>query len=85
MWISDITYVYTTQGWLNVAAILDPWSRLVVGWAVGESLAGDLVVRALNQVLTRRTPPADLLYHSDCGVQYACHNFRQALTRILHR
>ena len=80
MWTSDITYVQTGEGWLYVAAVLDLWSRKIVGWAVGDSLAADLVIRALDQALTRRTPPAGLLYHSDRGVQYACRDFRQVLS-----
>jgi len=67
--VSDITYVRTAEGWLYVAAILDLYSRRIVGWATGASLAADLVLAALAMALRHRRPPAGLLYHSDRGVQ----------------
>ena len=77
--MSDITYVRTAEGWLYVAAILDLYSRRIVGWASGASLAAELVLAALAMALRHRRPPAGLLYHSDRGVQYACGDFRAAL------
>ena len=77
--MSDITYVRTAEGWLYVAAILDLYSRRIVGWASGASLAAELVLAALAMALHHRRPPAGLLYHSDRGVQYACGDFRAAL------
>jgi transposase InsO family protein len=79
VWVSDITYVRTAEGWLYVAAILDLYSRRIVGWATGASLAAELVLAALAMALLHRRPPAGLLYHSDRGVQYACGDFRTAL------
>ena len=79
VWVSDITYVRTAEGWLYVAAILDLYSRRIVGWASGASLAAALVLSALAMALRHRHPPAGLLYHSDRGVQYACGDFRAAL------
>jgi transposase InsO family protein len=79
VWVSDITYVRTAEGWLYVAAILDLYSRRIVGWATGASLAAELVLSALAMALLHRRPPAGLLYHSDRGVQYACGDFRTAL------
>jgi transposase InsO family protein len=79
VWVSDITYVRTAEGWLYVAAILDLYSRRIVGWASGASLAAELVLAALAMALRHRRPPAGLLYHSDRGVQYACGDFRAAL------
>jgi transposase InsO family protein len=79
VWVSDITYVRTAEGWLYVAAIMDLYSRRIVGWATGASLAAELVLRALAMALLHRRPPAGLLYHSDRGVQYACGDFRAAL------
>ena len=79
IWVSDMTYVRTAEGWLYVAAILDLYSRRIVGWATGESLAAELVLAALAMALRPRRPPAGLLYHSDRGVQYACGDFRAAL------
>jgi putative transposase len=80
VWVSDITYVRTAEGWLYVAAILDLYSRRIVGWASGASLAAELVLAALAMARLHRRPPAGLLYHSDRGVQYACGDFRAALT-----
>ena len=80
VWVSDITYVRTAEGWLYVAAVLDLYSRRIVGWATGASLAAELVLAALAMALQHRRPPAGLLYHSDRGVQYACGDFRAALT-----
>ena len=79
VWVSDITCVRTDEGWLYVAAIMDLYSRRIVGWATGGSLAAELVLRALAMALRHRRPPAGLLYHSDRGVQYACGDFRGAL------
>jgi transposase InsO family protein len=79
VWVSDITYVRTAEGWLYVAAILDLYSRRIVGWATGASLAAELVLAALAMARLHRRPPAGLLYHSDRGVQYACGDFRAAL------
>ena len=79
VWVSDITYVRTVEGWLYVAAILDLYSRRIVGWSTGASLATELVLAALAMALRHRRPPAGLLYHSDRGVQYACGDFRAAL------
>ena len=73
------SYVRTAEGWLYVAASLDLYSRRIVGWATGASLAAELALRALAMALRHRRPPAGLLYHSDRGVQYACGDFRAAL------
>jgi transposase InsO family protein len=79
-WVTDITYLSTGEGWLYLAAILDVWSRKVVGWACGPTLHVSLVLAALNQARRNRRPPPGLLHHSDQGVQYACHEYRNALT-----
>ncbi len=79
VWVSDITYVRTAEGWLYVAAILDLYSRRIVGWATDASLAAGMVLRALAMARHHRRPPLGLLYHSDRGVQYACGDFRTAL------
>ena len=65
VWVSDITYVATRQGWLFLVVILDLFSRLVVGWKLGESLEAGLVATALQNALTRREPPRGLIFHSD--------------------
>jgi transposase InsO family protein len=79
MWVADITYVSTAQGWVYLAAILDLYSRRVVGWAVSQQINTALVMMALNMALCHRQPPAGLLFHSDRGVQYASGEYRQAL------
>jgi len=78
-WMTDITYLDTGEGWLYLAAILDVWSRKVVGWAVGPTLHVSLVLGALDQARRQRRPSPGLLHHSDQGVQYACNDYRQAL------
>jgi putative transposase len=78
-WITDITYLDTGEGWLYLAAILDAWSKKVVGWAAGPTLHVSLVLAALALAKRNRRPPPGLLHHSDQGVQYACEEYRQAL------
>lgn len=79
IWVSDITYVSTDEGWLYVAGILDAHSRRVVGWAMGDSLSTDLPLRALQMALHHRQPSEDLLHHSDRGCQYASERYREQL------
>jgi transposase InsO family protein len=79
VWVADITYVNTAEGWLYVAAVVDRWTRRCVGWAMSESLATTLPLAALNMALTQRHPPTGLIHHSDRGVQYASECYRQAL------
>lgn len=78
-WMTDITYLRTAEGWLYLAAILDVWSRRVVGWACGPTLHVSLVLAALQTALRQRKPPQGLLHHSDRGVQYACQEYAAAL------
>jgi transposase InsO family protein len=79
LWVADITYIETQEGWLYLAAILDLYSRKIVGWAMSERIDTALVLSALSMALLHRQPPAKLLFHSDRGVQYASGDFRQAL------
>jgi putative transposase len=81
IWVADITYVQTQEGWLYVAAILDLYSRKIVGWAMGEHIDTALILKALFMALVHRQPPASLLFHSDRGVQYASLDYRSALTQ----
>lgn len=78
-WMTDITYIGTDEGWLYLAAILDVWSRKVVGWAAGPTLHVSLVLAALAQARRNRRPLPGLLHHSDQGVQYACNDYRDKL------
>jgi putative transposase len=78
-WVADITYVWTLQGWLYLAVVLDLFSRRVVGWAMEPTLERGLVVAALQMALLWRRPGPGLLHHSDRGSQYASHDYRQLL------
>jgi len=80
IWVADITYIQTRAGgWLYLAAILDLYSRRIVGWALSQRIDSALVVAAWNMALCHRQPPAGLIFHSDRGVQYASRPYRQAL------
>jgi len=70
LWVSDITYLRTWQGWLYLAVVVDCYSRRVVGWALEDNLRAELVVDALEQALQRRRPQGRLIHHSDQGSQY---------------
>lgn len=70
-WVGDITYIPTDEGWLYLAVVLDLYSRKVVGWAMSTTVDANLAIASLRMALTHRQPPAELLYHSDRGSQYA--------------
>ncbi len=70
VWLTDITYLDTGEGWLYLAVILDAWSRRVVGWACAATLVATLVIAALQDAIKRRGPQPGLLHHSDRGSQY---------------
>jgi putative transposase len=78
-WVSDTTFVWTSEGWLYVAVVLDLFSRLVVGWAMSEHNDEELVSRALDMALLRRDPPAEMLLHSDQGSPYTSHGYQSKL------
>jgi putative transposase len=78
-WVADLTYVPTEEGWLYLAAIMDLFSRRIVGWAMGERISRDLPLRALHMAVQRRHPPRGLLHHSDRGSQYASTDYQKAL------
>ena len=79
VWVSDITYVPTGEGWLYLAVVLDLKSRRVVGWAMRPTLEAELALSALRMALVTRQPGAGLVHHSDRGVQYACGEYRALL------
>jgi transposase InsO family protein len=76
IWVSDITYIWTEEGWLYLAAFLDLFSRAIVGWAVSERINKELVLQALNNAIVQRNPGKGLIIHSDRGKQYASEAFR---------
>ena len=80
-WVTDITYVWTDEGWCYLAAIVDLFSRAVVGWSLSASLATELPMAALRMAVQRRRPEAGLLHHSDRGCQYTSYEYRTALAR----
>jgi putative transposase len=79
IWLTDITYVETGQGWLYLAAVMDLYSRRIVGWAMDDHLRTELPLAALNMAISTRRPDANLIHHSDRGVQYASADYRTAL------
>lgn len=79
VWVSDITYVATVQGWIYLAVVMDLCSRKVLGWAAADHLKTSLVKEALSRALTGRRPAPGLLHHSDRGVQYASGEYQTLL------
>lgn len=79
VWVSDITYIATAEGWMYLCVVLDLYSRRVVGWSMGRSLGAELAVNALLMAVLHRRPPRDLVLHSDRGVQYCAGAFRRHL------
>lgn len=78
-WVADFTYVWTQEGWLYVATVLDLFSRRIVGLSMSERMTSDLVMQALQQAITHRNPPAYLVHHSDRGCQYTSAAFQALL------
>ena len=78
-WAADFTYIWTAEGWLYVAAVLDLFSRRIVGWAMRSSMTADLVTDALTMALWRRGKPRELLHHSDRGSQYTSEQCQRLL------
>jgi transposase InsO family protein len=80
VWVSDITYLPSQQGWLYLTIVMDLADRQIIGWALSEQLsAKQTSLAAFEQAVARRTPAANMLFHSDRGVQYACGEFTDAL------
>jgi putative transposase len=79
VWVADITYLWTHEGWLYLSAVLDLFSRRVVGWSLANHIREGLVHDALLMALGRRMPDAELMHHSDRGCQYASKDYRELL------
>jgi transposase InsO family protein len=79
VWTTDITYIWTLQGWLYLAVVIDLFARRVVGWAIDDHMRTSLCVRALQMAFWQRKPDKGLLHHSDRGSQYASQEYRQHL------
>jgi putative transposase len=82
IWVSDITYLYTREGWLYLTVIIDLFNREIVGWSMSSRLTADTTtVAALKQAIGRQRPLPGLIFHSDQGVQFAAAPFRQILSK----
>lgn len=79
VWLADITYIPTGEGWLYLAVVLDMFSRLVVGWAMSDTMPQELTFAALQMAVTNRRPRPGLVHHSDRGSQYAARAYRRLL------
>ena len=78
-WVTDIAYVWTDQGWMYLAGVMDLYSRRIVGWAMAEHMRADLCVEALKMAVSSRRPEPGLLHHSDRGSHYASDAYHQTL------
>lgn len=78
-WLADITYIHTAEGWLYLAAVLDLYSRKIVGWAMRDHMRTELPLAALTMAIQRQRPAPGLIYHSDRGSQYASADYQKAL------
>jgi len=78
-WGTDITYIWTQEGWLYLAVVIDLYSRRIVGWCIDKLMTTSLVIRALMMAINLRQPPKGLIHHSDRGSQYASHNYQKLL------
>ena len=80
-WASDITYIWTAEGWLYLAVVMDLFSRAIVGWSMSERMNRELVIDAFVMATKRRNPPSGLLHHSDRGSQYASADYQDILAK----
>lgn len=81
-WVSDVTYIPTRKGWLYLSAIMDIYSRMIIGWSMGESNNSELVENALQMAITNRINFRGVILHSDQGVQYASTSYQQLLSDL---
>jgi transposase InsO family protein len=81
-WVSDITFLRTTSGWLYLTVVLDLWDRKVIGWSMAKKLTAEQVSRALVMAVGNRPPRDGLIFHSDQGKQYCSEEFRTTLERL---
>lgn len=81
LWVADITYIPTDEGWLYLAAIVDLFQRKVVGWAMDSTMTKQLCIDALKQAIGRQHPSPGLIHHSDRGVQYASKEYQKVLKK----
>jgi transposase InsO family protein len=79
VWLADITYVPTKEGWLYLAVVLDLFTRKIIGWAMRDHMRAELTIAALTMAIQRQKPPPGLIHHSDRGSQYAAADYRKVL------
>jgi putative transposase len=79
VWVSDITYIATSEGWLYLASVMDLGSRRVKGWAMSDRITQELTLSALNMAITNNQDTNDIIHHSDRGSQYACNEYQKLL------
>lgn len=82
VWVADITYLWTNEGWLYIAAVLDLYSRRIVGWAMANHMREELINNALQMAFYRRRPSFGLIHHSDRGSQYAGNQYQEELKKM---
>jgi putative transposase len=82
VWTTDISYVWTLEGWMYLAVVIDLYSRQVVGWAIDEHMQTSLCIKALQMAYWRKKPAKGLMHHSDRGSQYASHCYREQLKKM---
>lgn len=80
-WVTDLTYIWTAEGWLYLAVVLDLYSRMVVGWAMSERMTAPIVCNALEMAVWRRKMPIGVIVHSDRGVQYCSREYQSLLKK----
>ena len=78
-WVADITYIWTSEGWLYLATIMELFSRRIIGWAMSDRMTKELVIIALKRAIRTQTPTPGLIHHSDRGSQYASKEYQQIL------
>lgn len=80
-WVCDITYIWTEEGWIYLAAVVDLYSRMVIGWCMSERMTTSIVIDALTMALFRRGMPGNVIVHSDRGVQYCSYDYQSLLKK----
>jgi transposase InsO family protein len=81
VWVTDITYLATSEGWLYLAVVLDLYGRRIVGWSIGKRMTKELVIDALETAIKRRNPSSGIICHSDRGSQYCSHAYQKLLQK----
>lgn len=82
LWTGDITYIWTAEGWLYLAVVLDVFSRRIVGWSMDRRMTDNLVITAFKNALVRRRPGCGLIFHSDRGTQYCSKRFQSVVKSV---